>query len=82
MAGACPHRPQLWSSRFGVVVFITMTIRTPKRYPVGTSSNRTKLGMLMTGFCVAKVVKTFGFIAENNETLDEFLYKAIHPRIT
>ncbi len=34
--------------------------------------------MRKTGFCVAKVVKTFGFIAYTAETLDEFRYKMLH----
>ncbi len=33
------------------------------------------LAMLKTGFCVAKVVKTFGCIAQTTETLDEFRYE-------
>ncbi len=30
------------------------------------------------GFCVAKVVKTFGFLAFITETLDEFRYQLLH----
>ncbi len=32
--------------------------------------------LLKTRFCVAKVVKTFGCIAQTTETLDEFHYRA------
>ena len=31
-----------------------------------------------TGFCVAKVVKTFDGIAQSTETLEEFRYKILH----
>ncbi len=34
--------------------------------------------MQKPGFCFAKVVKTFGCIAQTTETLDEFRYKVLY----